>query len=248
MSKIFSTAASLQKKDNIPQVAMHINLIKEVQTDHYWESIDVKKLDKLRLALRDLIKYLEVQRQDPVYTHFEDELDYDNIVVGEPVNTGYVSLQSYKDRVESYIRKNKNHLTIHKLVTNVAITKAELIELEKILFTESVAGTKEDFVQQYGERPLGAFIRSITGLDEAAVNNAFSEFLQTGNLRADQITFVRTIMSYLTKNGTINKKMLFEPPFTDLNDQGLTGVFDNDADVIKIVRIIDIINGNAIVA
>jgi type I restriction enzyme R subunit len=55
-------------------------------------------------------------------------------------------------------------------------------------------------------------------------------------------------MSYLTKNGTIDKQMLFEPPFTDLNDQGLTGVFVNDADVIKIVSIIDRINGNAVVA
>jgi len=247
MSKIFRTAVSLQKKDNIPQVAMHINLIKEVQTDHYWESIDVKKLDKLRLALRDLIKYLEVQRQDPVYTHFEDVLDYDGIVSREPV-TSYVSLQSYKDRVENYIRKNKNHLTINKLSNNIPITKKELNELEKILFTESVAGTKEDFVQQYGERPLGAFIRSITGLNEAAVNSAFADFLQVGNLRADQMTFLRFIMSYLTKNGTIDKAMLFEPPFTDLNDQGLTGVFDNDADVIKIVKIIDVINDNAVVA
>ena len=62
------------------------------------------------------------------------------------------------------------------------------------------------------------------------------------------MTFLRTIMSYLTKNGTIDKTMLFEPPFTDINDQGLTGVFDNDADVIRIVRIIDIINSNAVVA
>lgn len=42
--------------------------------------------------------------------------------------------------------------------------------------------------------------------------------------------------------------MLFESPFTDLHDQGLTGVFDNDADVIKIVSIIDNINENATVA
>jgi type I restriction enzyme R subunit len=114
-----------------------------------------------------------------------------------------------------------------------------------MLFTESVAGTKEDFVTQYGERPLGAFIRSITGLDPTALNNAFSEFLQVGNLRADQMTFVKTIISYLTKNGTIDKAMLYEPPFTDLNDQGISGVFDKDADVVKMVKIIDMINGNA---
>ena len=33
--------------------------------------------------------------------------------------------------------------------------------------------------------------------------------------------------------------------FIDLKDQGLSGVFDNDADVIKVVKIIDMINGNA---
>ena len=42
--------------------------------------------------------------------------------------------------------------------------------------------------------------------------------------------------------------MLFESTFTDLNDQGISGVFDNDADLIKVVKIIDLINENAIVA
>jgi type I restriction enzyme R subunit len=192
-----------------------------------------------------LIKYLETVTQAPVYTNFEDVLDYEGIAVREIVSTSYVSLQSYKDRVESYIRKNKNHLTIHKLASNIAITKEELDELDKMFFAEGVAGTKEEFVQQYGERPLGAFVRSITGIEQAALNEAFADFLQVGNLRADQMTFVKTIMSYLTKNGTIDKTMLYEPPFTDLNDQGISGVFDNDADLVKVVRIIDTINNNA---
>ena len=244
MGKIYSTAVALEKKDNIPQVLMHLPLIKELQTDHYWETINVKKLEELRVALRELIKYLEAERQAPVYTNFKDELDYEGITTREPISA-YVSLQSYKDRVESYIRKNKHHLIIHKLSTNLPITKAELFELEKILFSEGVAGTKEEFVQQYGERPLGAFIRSITGLEQAALNEAFADFLQVGNLRADQMTFIKTIITYLSTNGTIDKSMLYESPFTDLNDQGLSGVFDNDAEVIKVVRIIDMINGNA---
>lgn len=244
MGKIYSTAVALEKKDNIPQVSIHLPLIKELQTDHYWETINVKKLEELRVALRELIKYLETESQAPVYTHFKDELDLDGITISEPV-TSYVSLQSYKDRVESYIRKNKNHLTIHKLSTNLPITKQELDELEKILFSEGVAGTKEEFIKQYGAKPLGAFIRSIIGLEQAVLNDAFAEFLQVGHLRADQMTFIKTIISYLSKNGTIDKAMLYESPFTDLNDQGLSGVFDNDADVIKVVKIIDMINRNA---
>ena len=248
MAKIFRTATALQQKDNIPQVALHINLIKEVQTDKYWETINVKKLEELRKNLRELIKYLETTNQKPVFTHFQDDLDYDGIVVREPVNNTYVSLQSYKDRVESYIRKNKDQLTIYKLRNNVPVTKEEIQIIEKIFFTESVAGTKEQFIEQYGEKPLGVFIRSITGVEQAVLNEAFADFLQVGNLRADQMTFVKTIISYLTKNGTIDKKMLYEPPFTDLNDQGISGVFDNDGDLVKIVKIIDGINENSKIA
>ena len=114
-----------------------------------------------------------------------------------------------------------------------------------MLFTDSTA--KEEFKKEYGDKPLGVFIRNIVGLDIKAANEAFSEFLQAGNLRADQMTFIRNIISYLEKNGTIDKGMLFEPPFTDINDQGILGVFD-DAAAHKIIYIIDTINRNTGIA
>lgn len=58
------------------------------------------------------------------------------------------------------------------------------------------------------------------------------------------MTYLNNIISYLTKNGTIEKSMLFEPPFTDVNDQGLLGVFE-EGDAYKIISIIDTINHNA---
>ena len=54
--------------------------------------------------------------------------------------------------------------------------------------------------------------------------------------------------AFWTENGTIDKKMLYEPPFTDLNDQGISGVFDNDGDLVKIFKIIDGINENSKIA
>ena len=59
------------------------------------------------------------------------------------------------------------------------------------------------------------------------------------------MTFINTIISYLSKNGTIDKSMLYEPPFTDQNDQGIDGVFDLEKKE-KVVKIIDQINYNAI--
>jgi type I restriction enzyme R subunit len=114
-----------------------------------------------------------------------------------------------------------------------------------MLFTESVAGTKQQFVDHYGEKPLGEFIRSITGLEQSAVNEAFANFLQVGELRADQMTFINTIISYLTKNGTIDVTMLYSSPFIDINHEGIDGVFDLEKKQ-KVVSIIKQINYNAI--
>jgi type I restriction enzyme, R subunit len=119
--------------------------------------------------------------------------------------------------------------------------------LERILFDGEERGTREDYVKEYGDKPLGIFIRSIVGLDIRAANRAFSEFLQAGNLRADQMTFINNIIMHLEKNGTIETDMLFEPPFTDVNDQGLLGVFD-DAEATRVLSILERINENAGVA
>jgi type I restriction enzyme R subunit len=190
------------------------------------------------------MKFLDKESQENVYTHFEDELFHQKITARDVV-PNYTKLKSYRDRVESYVRKNKNHLTIHKLNTNEPITQAEIEELERLLFDKDKVGSREEFILEYGEMPLGTFIRSIVGLELSAANQLFAEFIQDTNLSADQITFIDTIISYLTTNGVIDKAMLFEPPFTDVNDQGITGVFD-DADVVKIVSLIDRVNNNAV--
>ena len=170
------------------------------------------------------------------------------IIAREPVQTTFLNLESYKARVERYLREHRHHLTINKLTRNVPITAAELDELEAILFTEAAAGSKDKLKEEYGDMPLGKFIRSILGLDVQAAQAAFADFLSTGQFNADQIRFIDTIITYLTKNGTIDKEMLFEPPFTDQHDQGIMGIFTSDAEVRRIIQIIDRINANAEVA
>lgn len=164
ISKIVGTAVALQVKGNIPQVAAQMPLIHSVQTETYWNGINVSQLETLRTSLRDLIQYLESKSQEIVYTNFKDDLDEAGIVSHDPLH-GYLNLQSYKDRVEKYVRENRHHLTIDKLSRNEPITASELAALEQILFTDDVAGTRERLEEEYGSMPLGKFIRSILGLD-----------------------------------------------------------------------------------
>ena len=245
INKISGTAKALLKKQNIPAIALHVTLLNELQTEPFWQAININRLDNVRLSMRDLIKYLDKDKQANVVTTFEDDLDYDGISDHDLIPS-YTNLQSYKDRVESYIRNNKDHLVIHKLKTNKPITEAEINILEGILFDGETIGTKQDYIDNYGDKPLGEFIRGIVGLDVTAAQAAFADFIQTGNLRADQMTFINSIISYLTSNGTIDKKMLFEAPFTNIHDQGLLGVFD-DAVAGKVIKLIDGVNQNTLV-
>ena len=244
ITKIIRIGKNLYKKKNIPAVNAQLSTIKAIQTNEFWTEISINTLEKVRSNIRGLMKFLDKESQENVYTHFEDELFHQKITARDVVPV-YTNLQSYRDRVESYVRKNKNHLTIRKLSTNEPITQAEVEELERLLFDKEKLGTREEFILEYGEMPLGKFIRSIVGLELSAANQLFADFIQETNLTADQITFIDTIISYLTTNGIIDKSMLFEPPFTDVNDQGITGVFD-DADVAKIVSLIDKVNVNAL--
>jgi type I restriction enzyme R subunit len=240
-----STIAAQLSKINVPEIKSNMSLLQDLQTESFWQKAHVKRLEDVRTSVRELMKYLEHEPKVIVYTPFEDELDHDNV---EEISLPYGSgLAIYRDRVESYIREHKHNLTIHKLRTNTPITEAELRNLEGILFDNDERGSREDFNNEYGDQPLGTFIRSILGLDIQAANDAFSDFIQRGNLKADQMTFIKNIISFLEKNGTIDKSMLFEPPFTDINDQGLLGVFD-DADARKIISILDTIEHNAGVA
>ena len=143
-----------------------------------------------------------------------------------------------------FIRENKNHITISKLNTNQPITQAEVNELQRILFDGDERGTLDNYKEIYGDQPLGRFIRSIVGLEIGAAQAAFSEFFQSGNLSADQMKFIDNIIQHLNRNGTIDKTLLFEPPFTETSDQGLVGVFD-DSQAVKIIRLLDGINKNA---
>lgn len=236
--KLRGIAVRLQKLYTIPEVKQRKKLIDELVDERFYEDLSQKKLETVRKEIRDLMKFLEGESIEPVYTNLKDS----EVAADEGIPLEINPNRKYKDRVERFIRENKDQLVIHKIINNVQITDDELSQLEKILFDGDERGTREDFVNEYGEQPLGFFIRQILGLDADAANEAFSELLGSGSLRADQIKFLRTIIDFLTVNGMIDKSMLFEPPFTDQNDQGLLGVFDDESQAQKVISIIDRIN------
>jgi type I restriction enzyme R subunit len=245
MDETISLAAALSKRGAIPMVAAKMNLIKEVQTAIYWQEPTLERFENLRKELRYLIRFIEKDRGVTYFSSFSDNILEDP---GDPkpviISSG---LEAYRKRVTEYIQKNRNHITIHKLRTNQTITASELNQLEKMLFEQGDLGTHEQFVKAYGEQPLGTFIRSILGMDQTAANTAFSSFINNPSMNASQIRFVNLLIQYLTTNGVITAEKLFEPPFTEINSNGLLGVF-GQTQAQEVVQLINDINQKAMVS
>ena len=131
---------------------------------------------------------------------------------------------------------------IAKLKGNVPLTKDDVSELEKILWNE--VGTREEYTAEYGEKPLGEFVREIVGLDMNAAKEAFSEFLNNTSMDARQIYFVNQIIEYIVHNGMMKDlSVLKESPFSDRGS--IVEVFTDLTLWTGIRKVIDSINMNA---
>jgi type I restriction enzyme, R subunit len=245
IEKVVGTAEQLSKKASIPAVAKKMETIQAVQVKLFWEAPNVASIERIRVELRDIIKFLD-RETTPIYiTNFEDAFDGDIHEV--PLVVGYNELEAYKRKVGQYLREKSNHLTIYKLRNNIPITSDELEQLERMLFEQGDLGNKEELSKALNGLTLGKFVRKILGLDVNAAKLAFGEILVNKTLNSKQIRFVDTIINFLTVNGVIDPALLFEAPFTEIDAGGITGLFDNDTQV-KIISLIEEINHNAEVA
>lgn len=245
VNRLTRVAAELLKKLNIPEVAQQKDTLQKLETDTFWQNININDLDDVRTNLRSLMKYLDQESRLDIVTTFKDTIDTAGVYEPDLIDA-HTNLKTYRERVEAYVRRHENHIVIQKIKRNQPITPLDIETLETLLFDSDKLGSKKDYEKVYGEKPLGEFIRSIVGLDQAAVQEAFAGFINESNLSANQVTFVDQIIRYLTTNGVMEEGMLFEPPFTNIHDQGLLGVFDENG-AHKVVQLIEQLNSNAVV-
>lgn len=226
---VTTSCQKLAGKYTIPQVAAQRQLIDRIIQDGYWAEADIFAFDQAREALRELMQFLDSEIQSIYYTHFDDELV--NISVGEPLGGGF-GLKPYKERVQSYLHEHEDTLAVYKLRNNKQMTTTDLAVLEKILWQD--LGSKEDYVKTYGEKPIGMLVRELLGMDQQAVNEAFSEFITDSSLNSRQIDFVKMIVSYIVKNGNIVdvKSTFSQQPFTEFAG-GIGNLFRDNMLVVQ---------------
>ncbi|MGL5753483.1 MAG: DEAD/DEAH box helicase family protein [Paraclostridium sp.] len=219
---VIQTAEKLSKLGTIPQVKEQKYMIEKAMSEEFWESANIFELDEVRMALRDLLKYLEKSTRGLYYTAFGDMIVSENRS-GSMYNAN--DLKNYKKKVEHYLNSHKDELAIFKLRNNKKLTKQDVETLEDILLKE--LGTHEDYKKEFGDTPVTKLVRKLVGLDREAANEAFSEFLNNESFNTKQIHFVKLIVDYVVKNGFIeDNRLLMEDPFRAVGD--IIELFENN--------------------
>ena len=237
-SDLFKKVSGIASVANIPEIQVQAELINKILHTDYVDNAGIKEFEHIRENLRNLMKYIPKihLRYD---TNFTDEILGVDWHESELEND---ELKNYKAKAEYYVRQHQDNIVIAKLKTNQPLTTNDVSALEQILWNE--VGTKADYEAEYGEKPLGEFVREIVGLDMNAAKEAFSEYLNNTNMDSRQIYFVNQIVEYIVHNGLLKDfSVLQESPFTDRGS--VVEIFEDMNVWLGIRKVIEQINANA---
>lgn len=89
------------------------------------------------------------------------------------------------------------------------------------LADQGEVGTEDEYkkeIHSEGDEaiPLGKFVRSLTGLNPETARQAFSEFLDEGKFKEEQIYFVNCIVDYFSQYGTLDLQEMADDEFAGL--------------------------------
>ena len=238
---LYKKVSGIASVANIPEIMVQSALIDKILHTDYLDNAGINEFEHIREKLRDLIKYIPV-KAIRYETNFDDELISIEWNESELEND---DLKNYKAKAEFYVRQHQDNSAITKLRSNIPLNADDVKALEEILWSE--VGTKQDYEAEYGQKPLGEFVREIVGLDMNAAKTAFAEYLDETNLDSRQIYFVNQIVEYIVHNGMMKDfSVLTESPFTDKGS--VVDIFTDLSVWAGIRNTIERVNANALVA
>lgn len=234
--RMMNVASALEALSNVPLVAKQMPLILDMQIEDFWTDVTVEILEDVRRRLRNLVELIKPIERKVVITDFEDE-------IGEGAGIDLPDLPSgldkgrFKMKVRRFIEAHRDHITLIKLRKAEPLTSQDIEELERFFLKQGIAAP-EDLEAIKTEEGLGRFLRSLTGLDRAAAKDAFGDFIADRQLTADQLEFLDRIIDGLTETGFVDPKNFYESPYTDIDSQGIAGVFpmEEARQIIAIVK------------
>ncbi len=205
-------AAKLQEKASIPQIQAKMETIGEVLNPVCWENVSLSWLEKVRIDLRELTKFLIGDKKKWFI------IDINDVITIGGTTIGVTPRVTYKQKILDFLAANRNLPVLNKIYSMQQLTSDDVRELERILWQE--LGDRSDYDKFTVGKPCGAnvaiFIRSIIGVNRKEAVEMFATFISGAQLNAEQEEFLMTVISYVCENGDITKEIVVnESPFEE---------------------------------
>ncbi|MBR3167330.1 MAG: DEAD/DEAH box helicase family protein [Erysipelotrichaceae bacterium] len=221
---IRTIARTLLDKASIMEISEKITELQVVYSEDFWKNAKLDDMEHYRKEIRHLMKYLREEKVAGVMIDHEDET-----IIGDPIESPFIDIRTYKERVLDYLLENSNNPTILKIKNLEPLGTDDFDYLEDILWVQ--LGSKEDYYSISKIDNLAAFIRSIVGIEQEAVNKAFSEYLSENYLSPEQQEFIYSIINYVRENGDVEPQVLIEESPFDHFD--ILSLFGNNIPIVN---------------
>ena len=110
----------LATKSKVPQVAAQKAVLEKVVAPDFWQNVNVLELDIVRVAMRELLQYIDKVATKIYYVNFTDEITTN--VEGTPIYDSH-DLKDYRKKVEFYLKEHSDNLSVYKLRNNKKCSK-----------------------------------------------------------------------------------------------------------------------------
>jgi type I restriction enzyme R subunit len=242
--QVQALASGLEANANIPMIRDQLDLIQNIQTEEWWQYVTVEMLDNARKRLRLLIKLIDKKARKVIISDFEDQMG-EETTFDLPGFSAPDTFEKFRAKARQFLLAHEDHIAVHKLRTNIPLTKTDLRELERILL-ESGTATPDDVTKaKEASQGLGLFVRSLVGMEREAAKNAMNAFLKGRTPTANQIQFLEEVVNHLTANGVMDAARLYEAPYTYIHPQGVEGVFKSP-EIDELISILEEVKNRAI--
>lgn len=219
-------------------------LIDKVKNLQFWEKISPNQVEEIRNELRGLMRLLDPS-PGPIGGPRETNVDEDESKIQRKKHVPKLEglqLAAYKRRVHDVLEELVDDSpALQKIKRGEPLATGDFDELCKLVLAQDPELDLRDLQSHFPELAdkLDIAIRSIIGLNAEAVQKQFDDFVQRNNLKAKQIRFLSLLKNHLTKYGTVEIARLYEPPFTDIDTNGIEGVFSDEIQIRELIQILE---------
>ncbi|MBI4026281.1 MAG: DEAD/DEAH box helicase family protein [Verrucomicrobia bacterium] len=230
---------------NLGQVKEKASVIEKLKKPAFWASPTAKDLDEIRLELRGIMHL----RTKPLYSPNKpvvlDVKDDSEEYTTHTVKLEGIQLDAYKHRAEKVLKSllEKSEV-LKKICAGKTVTTKDTEALAEEVMSLDPEFSLESLRNLFADtRRLELAIRRILGMSATDVDAFFMQFSQAHpRLTSTQIRFLDLLKNHIARYGLIQVEKLWEAPFTTLNSDGLSGVFEEKEqdEILSIIKQINL--------